>query len=584
MTASTDDVPGRIFMSYRRQDTAYPASWLYDRLASHFGRDQVFKDVDSIELGDDFIDVITTAVGSCDVLLALIGDRWLTTTDSDGQRRLDDPHDFVRLEIEAALARNVRIIPILVEGALMPRANELPASLAKLARRQALELSPNRFDVDTRRLLRVLDRTIAEAQKLARQEVERSTRYRQQVEQLQGRIHERAAAQDWDAVVAASDELAALDPAAADPDGLVSAARGQIARRQQAEPTPIGAQQPANDQLTELDESPREAAGAQELTPAGQSGARPVPIPATSPDGVDHGRPSRAGNDHPPPVTDVPGPRPKEEPRSATGLRLAGHAISRRLVVVAAVVGVAVVGLAIAIIIANGTNSTNRTNITNCVNGAPVPTSGCVSGRPSSRNWAYTTGGQVYSSPAVADGTVYIGSYDGNVYALDAATGHIRWTYTTSGTVDSSPAVADRTVYVGSDDGNVYALDAATGHVRWTYATGGLAIAAKPVVAGGTVYIGSDDHKVYALDAATGHVRWTYTTGDQVFSSPAVAGRTVYIGSDDHKVYALDAATGHVRWTYTTGSQVHSSPAVAGGAIYIGSEDYTVYDLKAAGS
>ena len=145
MTASTGNVPGRIFMSYRRDDTAYSAGWLFDRLASHFGSDQVFKDIDSIELGDDFTEVITTAVGSCDVLLALIGDRWLTITDQDGRRRLEDPRDFVRLEIETALTRNVRVIPILVEGARMPRAEELPASLAKLVRRQALELSPHRF-------------------------------------------------------------------------------------------------------------------------------------------------------------------------------------------------------------------------------------------------------------------------------------------------------------------------------------------------------------------------------------------------------------------------------------------------------
>ena len=168
MTASTGNVPGRIFMSYRREDTAFPAGWLYDRLASHFGRDQVFKDIDSIELGDDFIEVITTAVGSCDVLLALIGGRWLTITGQDGRRRLDNPDDLVRLEIEAALARSVRVIPILVDAAQMPRADELPPSLAKLTRRQALELSPNRFDTDTRRLLRVLDRTVAEAQEQAR--------------------------------------------------------------------------------------------------------------------------------------------------------------------------------------------------------------------------------------------------------------------------------------------------------------------------------------------------------------------------------------------------------------------------------
>ena len=172
MTASAGNVPGRIFMSYRREDTAYPAGWLYERLAGHFARSQVFKDIDSIELGDDFVEVITTAVGSCDVLLALIGDRWLTVTGQDGRRRLDNLDDFVRLEIEAALARDVRVIPILVEGARMPRADELPASLSKLARRQALELSPSWFDIGTERLLRVLERTIKEAQEQARKQAE----------------------------------------------------------------------------------------------------------------------------------------------------------------------------------------------------------------------------------------------------------------------------------------------------------------------------------------------------------------------------------------------------------------------------
>ena len=160
--AESEGSTGRIFISYRREETAYPAGWLFDRLAEHFGDAQVFKDVDSIELGDDLVEMITRAVGSCDVLLALIGDQWLTATDEGGRHRLDDPDDFVRLEIEAALTRNVRVIPILVDGARMPRAAELPASLAELARRQALELSPARFNFDTSRLLRVLDRTLAD--------------------------------------------------------------------------------------------------------------------------------------------------------------------------------------------------------------------------------------------------------------------------------------------------------------------------------------------------------------------------------------------------------------------------------------
>jgi hypothetical protein len=153
---------GRIFISYRRQETAYPAGWLYDRLADRFGGAQVFKDVDSIQLGDDFVEVITRAVGSCDVLLALIGEQWLTITDEHGRRCLDDADDFVRLEIEAALTRNVRVIPILVDGARMPNADELPDSLLKLVRRQALELSPARFEFDSSRLFEVLDSTLAD--------------------------------------------------------------------------------------------------------------------------------------------------------------------------------------------------------------------------------------------------------------------------------------------------------------------------------------------------------------------------------------------------------------------------------------
>ncbi len=164
MADSTAPSAGRVFISYRREETAYPAGWLFDRLADRFGRRQIFKDVDSIQLGDDFVEVITTAVASCHVLLALIGEQWLTITDEQGRRRLDDPNDFVRLELEAALTRNVRVIPILVAGARMPRPDQLPPSLAKLVRRQALELSPSHFESDTSRLHSVLDKALAEVQ------------------------------------------------------------------------------------------------------------------------------------------------------------------------------------------------------------------------------------------------------------------------------------------------------------------------------------------------------------------------------------------------------------------------------------
>ena len=129
-------------------------------LVEHFPAEQVFKDVDNIEPGEDFVERITAAVGSCDVLLALIGPQWLTITDENGQRRLDNPEDYVRLEIETALTRKIRVIPILVDDARMPRANELPATLAPLVRRNAVEINPITFD--TKRLIATVQKTLAE--------------------------------------------------------------------------------------------------------------------------------------------------------------------------------------------------------------------------------------------------------------------------------------------------------------------------------------------------------------------------------------------------------------------------------------
>src|SRR6266849_9844494 len=122
----------RVFISYRREDAADAAGRLYDSLTDHF-RDQVFMDIDTIEPGVDFIDVVNQAVGSCDVLLALIGRQWTTAVDAKGRRRLEDEDDFVRLEIKAALDRKVRVIPVLLQGASMPGSDELPQALSGLS-------------------------------------------------------------------------------------------------------------------------------------------------------------------------------------------------------------------------------------------------------------------------------------------------------------------------------------------------------------------------------------------------------------------------------------------------------------------
>lgn len=154
--------------------------------------------------------------------------------------------------------------------------------------------------------------------------------------------------------------------------------------------------------------------------------------------------------------------------------------------------------------------------------------------------WKTSTGNHVNSSPTVANGEVYVGSWDFNVYALDASTGAVRWKTPTGEAVESSPAFANGVVYVGSDDFYVYALDASSGAVRWKTPTGSF-VGSSPTVVNGVVYVGSEDDNVYALDAATGTVRWKTPTGGEVNSSPAVANGLVYVGSDDGYVYAIAA-------------------------------------------
>src|SRR5271166_5221196 len=114
---------GGVFFCYRREGSAFAARAIYDRVAQRVERENVFLDVDNIDLGVDWYNVLTDRVGACDALVAVIGRNWLSTADKDNRRRLDDPDDFVRIEIEAALKRNVRVIPVLVDGAAMPKAS-----------------------------------------------------------------------------------------------------------------------------------------------------------------------------------------------------------------------------------------------------------------------------------------------------------------------------------------------------------------------------------------------------------------------------------------------------------------------------
>src|SRR5712671_1326163 len=218
--------------------------------------------------------------------------------------------------------------------------------------------------------------------------------------------------------------------------------------------------------------------------------------------------------------------------------------------------------------------------------------------------WKFRAAGPIVSTPAVSGGTVYFGSSDTQLYALDEHSGALLWKFTTEGerrfsarhlhgaepaaevmpdpfdVFLSSPAIAGGLIYFGSGDGNVYALDAASGALRWKFHTGNV-VHASPAVAAGTLYVGSWDSYFYALDAATGKQRWRFKTGEDpaihnqegIQSSAVVADGMLYFGtSDSGLVHALDARSGREifsldfkHWPF------FSSPTLAGDYLYIGS-------------
>jgi hypothetical protein len=155
-----EEMGGQIFISYRRDDSAASAGRIYDRLNDHFASSEIFMDVDTLAPGIDFVEAIEESVSSCDALIAVIGRQWLVLADEEGNRRMDNPDDFVRIEIRTALERGVRVIPVLVDGASMPRARDLPDDLKLLVRRNALEVRHTSFNADCGRLIAALEQVL----------------------------------------------------------------------------------------------------------------------------------------------------------------------------------------------------------------------------------------------------------------------------------------------------------------------------------------------------------------------------------------------------------------------------------------
>jgi len=158
-SALGSDMSG-VFISYRREDSSGYAGRLFDILSVHFGKENIYMDLDTIKGGDNFATVIEDKIGQCDALLAVIGERWLTCTGVDGSRRLDSAHDYVRMEIAKALERGVRVIPVLVGGGKMPHQPDLPDDLRLLALHQAMDLRDAHFHTDADQLMDVLKQTV----------------------------------------------------------------------------------------------------------------------------------------------------------------------------------------------------------------------------------------------------------------------------------------------------------------------------------------------------------------------------------------------------------------------------------------
>ncbi len=194
------------------------------------------------------------------------------------------------------------------------------------------------------------------------------------------------------------------------------------------------------------------------------------------------------------------------------------------------------------------------------------------------QRWTFEVDDTISSAPTVADGTVYTGSYDGHLYAVNAETGEAQWRFNAGGSVDSSPTVAEGQVFVGSQNGDLYAVDTETGNPQWEFETGDW-IQSSPTVVDATVYVGSWDDTLYAVTTNSGDKQWEFTTGGDV-TSPAVADDTVYIGSADSTLYAVAAETGTQQWTFEAGDAIESSPAVADDTVFVATSGNMLYAVN----
>ncbi len=190
--------------------------------------------------------------------------------------------------------------------------------------------------------------------------------------------------------------------------------------------------------------------------------------------------------------------------------------------------------------------------------------------------WSFNSEDEIRSSPCLHKGLVFIGSYDSNLYALNAKSGDFVWKAATENGIASSPIGWENLVFVGSEDFGVYAFDVVRGRQAWVFRTG-QPVRSSPRINNGLLYIGSDDQHIYCLEAKSGRLVWKYRCWMNVRSSAAFAKGNAYIGSGDGHMYALDAGNGALRWKFRAGGPVMSTPTIADGLVIFGSMDNNLY-------
>ena len=217
-----------------------------------------------------------------------------------------------------------------------------------------------------------------------------------------------------------------------------------------------------------------------------------------------------------------------------------------------------------------------KTGILNRTSGATASVQSSVGIKPL---WVFQCEDEVRGAPLYHNGAVYIGSYDNNLYSLNAADGKLNWKYATDGGVVTRPAAFEGDIFIGSEDQRLHVISARTGKVNWTYYTEGR-VHSSPRIAEGHVFFGSDDQHIHAVNLLSGRAAWRFETAAPVRSTPFVAHDTVFAGSENGDFYCVDFR-GEMKWHYKAKMAVTSSPCEADGVVYFGSLDSSFYALDA---